>query len=333
MTSRGRRLLLGVLACAVCAPVSGAGAVGPPLPSSATGRAGAVAPGGTERFLTQRVRNDTLVRVVGRRDGRLLRAGRIAGRWTISAATIEGATTGLSADGGVLVLARPERAFPPPSTQLAVLDATKLLVRRRISLPGFFSVDAISPDGSWLYLIQYSGGDPLDYRVRVLDTRTGRLAPRAVVDPRNPGEQMGGLPLSRAMSRDGRWAYTLYLGGEEPFIHALDTVGRTAACVDLDMLPRQGDMSGYRLRVSAAGDRIDVRRAGSVIASVDARTFAVSEPGVPATSEAKAPAAPRRASEAPADGGGFPWWVLLPVAGLCVLAALGRRLHLLDLPR
>jgi hypothetical protein len=92
-------------------------------------------------------------------------------------------------------------------------------------------------------------------------------------------------------------------------------------------------MSGYRLRVSAGGDRIDVRRAGSVIASVDARTFAVSEPGVPATSEAKAPAAPRRASEAPADGGGFPWWVLLPVAGLCVLAALGRRLHLLDLPR
>src|SRR4029453_4875928 len=104
-----------------------------------------------------------------------------------------------------------------------------------------------SPDGRWLYLIQYSSGDFADYRVRALDTRSGKLAARDVVDPRNPNEQMGGLPVTRVMTRDGRWAYTLCAGGEESFIHALDTVGRTAACIDLDMLPADSDLSGMHL--------------------------------------------------------------------------------------
>src|SRR6185436_4785432 len=98
MTSRGRRLLIGVLLCGACAPVSGAGAVGPPLPTSASGRAGAVAPGGSERFLALRAGQDTLVKVVRRGDGRALRSRPIRGRWTVPAVTIEGGTTGVSAD-------------------------------------------------------------------------------------------------------------------------------------------------------------------------------------------------------------------------------------------
>jgi hypothetical protein len=312
MTSRGRRLLIGVLACAAFAPASGADAVGPPLPSSATGRAGAGAPGGSERFLPRPAGDDTVVRVVRRGDRRLLRSRPIDGRWTVPAATLEGGTTGLSGDGRVLALVRPARSVPT-STELVVLDAAQLTVRRRISLPGFFTVDAISPDGSWIYLIQYGTGDFLDYRVRALDARTGRLASRNVVDPREPDEQMGGFPMTRVTSRDGRWAYTLYLGGDESFIHALDTVGRRAACIDLETIPAQGDLAGYRLKLSADGRRLDVRRLGNLVATVDTPTVVVSESG-----------------GAPADGGGFPWWVLLPAAGLCALAAstVVRRMHL-----
>jgi hypothetical protein len=87
------------------------------------------------------------------------------------------------------------------------------------------------------------------------------------------------------------------------------------------MLPTQGDLSGYRLSLSADGGRIDVERRGSVVATVDARTFAASEPGAAPASQRKPPAARRRTSAAPADDGGFPWWVLLPAAGLCVLVA------------
>jgi hypothetical protein len=302
-----RRLLLSVLVPAACIPTAVAGAAGPPLPSSQSGKAGAVAPGGTERLFTRGAGRDTLVVAVRRADHRVLRSARIRGRWSVPAVTLYNGTTGLSADGRTLVLSRPARTFPTAATHLAVLDARQLVMRRRIDLPGFLTVDAISPDGRWLYLIQYADS-VIDYRVRALDTRTGRLAARDVIDPRSPGEQMGGLPMTRAMSRDGRWAYTLYGGGRETFIHALDTVGRTAACIDLDMLPPDSDLSGVRLRVSPDGKRVSVRDGATPVATVDARTFAVGEPGPAATrSERRA----THGAAQSADAGGFPWLALL----------------------
>jgi hypothetical protein len=319
MATRRSRLLLCALVCTAVAHAPAAGAAGPPLPSADSGRAGAVAPGGTERLLSRRAGGDTVVIAVSRSDGRVLRSRRIHGRWSVPAVTLDNGTTGLSADGGTLVLARPTRNYPPASTRLAVLETRHLLVRRHIALPGFFTVDAISPDGRWLYLIQYAGDNVLDYRVRALDTRTGRLAARDVVDPRSPDEQMGGLPMTRVMSREGRWAYTLYGGGEETFIHALDTVGRSAACIDLDMLAPESDLSGVRLGVSADGRRIHVLDGGGLVATVDARTFAVSEPGAATASQPSATIDPRHAIAPPADDAGFPWPALLLVGGLAGL--------------
>jgi hypothetical protein len=192
-------------------------------------------------------------------------------------------------------------------------------VRRQVLLHGFFTVDAISPDGRRVFLLQY-GDDVLEYRVRALDTTTGRLAARDIVDPRQPGEQMGGLPMTRVMSRDGRWAYTLYGGGEETFIHALDTEGQTAACIDLDMLPPGGDFARVRLRVSPHGRSVDVQDAGRLVATVDARTFHVSDP-------AAAPVPARRDVAQTADAGDFPWTALALVAaaaGLAVAIAYTR---------
>jgi hypothetical protein len=304
---------------AACLPSTSAAAAGPPLPSSQSGRTGAVAPGGSERLLTRRAgREATLVRAVRRRDGRVLRSREIAGRWAVPAVTLAGGTTGISADGRTLLLARPVAAYPPSRTRLAVVGVKDLAVRREIALPGFFAVDAISPDGRWAYLTQYAGDDPFDYRVRAIDLATGELAARDIVDPREPDEQMRGLAMTRAMSRDGRWAYTLYGGGSETFIHALDTVGRTAACIDLEMLAPQSDLSGVVLRVSGDGGRIFVREHGEVVATVDARTFKVSEGGESAAAAAPAPVRP-----APADdsGGGVPW---APIAvAFVALVALG----------
>jgi hypothetical protein len=318
MTSCRQRILSCLLLAGAFAGASAAEAAGPPLPSQESGRAGAVAPGGTERLITRRAGYDTWISAVRRSDGRVMRSRQIGGRWSVPAVTLDNATTGLSGDGRTLVLARPTRAFPPASTRLAVVDAHRLVVRRLIALPGFFTVDAISPDGRWLYLIQYPGENVLDYRVRALDTRTGRLDLPDVVDPRNPGEQMGGLPMTRAVSRDGRWAYTLY-GGEESFIHALDTVGRTAACVDLDMLPAESDLSRVRLAISADAPRVEVRDSGNLVATVDARTFAVSEPG--------APAAPRPDLAPTTHDGGVPWPALLigGLAAVCAVAVLIAR--------
>jgi hypothetical protein len=316
-----RYLLLISIAWAALLPAGSAGAAGAPMPSSASMKAGTFAPGGSERLITRRAGDDTLVAALRRRDGELLRSRTVRGRWGIAPVAFDDATTGLSADGRVVVLVRPERRYPPTSTRLAVLDARTLAVRREIPLAGFFTLDAVSRDGRWAYLIEYASEDVLDYRVRALDTETGRLAARDVVDPRSPGEQMGGLPMTRAMSHDGRWAYTLYGGGEETFIHALDTAGRPAACIDLEMLAPDSDLTGYRLRVSGDGGRIDVRAPDrSLVATVDARNFAVSEPG---QQPEPAPAATRNTPTEPPDDSGFPWLALFLVAGLAGVCALG----------
>jgi hypothetical protein len=63
-----------------------------------------------------------------------------------------------------------------------------------------------------MYLLQLEGGSGggLDYDIRALNVRTRRLYPRAIVDRREPDEKMTGIPMTRAGSGDGRWAYTLY---------------------------------------------------------------------------------------------------------------------------
>jgi hypothetical protein len=331
---RGRLLVVFVLLSSACLPAGAAGAAGLPIPSWHTGKTGAVAPGGSERLTARRAGENTIVSALRRGDRRGLRSREIEGRWTVPAATIQGATTGLSADGDTLVLTRPTRNLPSRTTELAVVNASELTVRREISLPGFLTVDAISPDGRWLYLIQYAADDPLDYRVRALDTRTARFAARDVVDPREPDEQMGGMPMTRTMSRDGRWAYTLYGGGTETFIHALDTAGRTAACIDLEMLDPTSDLSGYGLRMSADGSRLRVRdSAASVVATVDTRTFAVREPGEPWPAAAESRPAERRAAVPPVgEGDDFPWLPVILVAGLAGLCAVAMRVAILRRP-
>jgi hypothetical protein len=301
MTLRGLVLGAGVLGAMVLGPP--ARAAGPPLPSSASGKAGVVAPGGSERLLARRAGRDTLVLAV--RGRTVLRSRHTAGRWSVAPVTFDGEGTGLSADGRTLVLVRPTRAYPPTRTQLAVLDARQLVVRRRIALDGFFTVDAIAPNGRWLYLIQYAGDDVFDYRVRALDLRTGELAARDIVDPRAPDERMGGLPFTRVIGRDGRWVYTLYGGGAETFIHALDTVGRTAACIDVEGLAPDADLSAVRLRLSEDERQIEVRHRGGLVASLDAR------PRLPVA---------RKAAIVRAKDERLPW--LLVMAGVVVAVVL-----------
>ena len=171
---------------------------------------GVTVPGANERYFAIRAGRDTLVTSVYRAGGLLQRYDTVPGAFTIPAVAEDGTTTGLSADGRTLVLVRPRLSYPQRRTRLAVLDAATLRTRRIFTLRGDFSVDAISPDGRALYLIQYtSARDPSAYAVRSLNLRSAKLDPGQIVDPRERDEAMHGLPVSRAMSPDGTWAYTL----------------------------------------------------------------------------------------------------------------------------
>jgi hypothetical protein len=145
------------------------------------------------------------------------------------------------------------------------------------------------------------------------------------VDPREPDEEMYGVPVTRASSPDGRWAYTLYDSPKHPFVHALDTSGRTAACIDLDDVP-----TAWRATLDLRGPTLDVLGPkGGVLASIDTNTNTVT----PAP-EGKADAAAAGGAPAPGarDEAGTTSWlpIAAPIAVLLLLGAALRRRHSLN---
>jgi hypothetical protein len=311
-----RRLLL-LATCVLGVGAATAHAAGGPVPP-VQGGAGVSAPGSSVAYVAVRAGKDTLLQRVRRGDGVVERSRLIRGSYGVPGAAYDGSNTGLSFDEHTLVLAAIREHST--STRLLTLDARSLRPRAPIVLPGQVTVDAVSPDGRWLYLVRYRSVRNNRYDVLAYDLARGRLLRTPIVDPREPDEKMQGFPITRTVSADGRWAYTLYVDPEgEPFIHALDTERRTAACIDLDDVTIE-DASDARLAL--AGGTLRVEGTAGPLALVDTRTFAVSDP--------PARVAPvRRVASSGDDGGGVPWFValaaLVPLAGVAVVAR--RRRH------
>lgn len=280
MTRIGLSALVAVV-CAVAFPLDGH-ADGLPVEGVDASRSGVTSPSSADvRYVTLRVPHGTVVAAVRADGGQILRSRFLRGHFTIPVVAYDGSASGLSGDGQTLVLIRPRANFPRRRTTLALLEAGRLRLRDEFTLRGDFSFDAISPDGSSLYLVEYlSPKDPTRYLVRLYDLRAGRLASEPVIDPREVGDVMRGSPISRAASADGRWAYTLYDGaGQHPFIHALDTTGQTARCVDLHGLAGRDDLFELRLVVGPGGRRLTVVAGAERLAIVDLRSFRVTPPG------------------------------------------------------
>jgi hypothetical protein len=285
------------------------------------GGSGITAPGSQSNLIAVPVGPNTVVERVRRGSGGVQAIRLVRGSFGIPGAAQDGSTTGLSADGRTLVIAGLPHIYPPERTQLVVLDAKSLHVGARITLPGFFSVDAIDPTGRWLYLTDYlSSSNGIQYEVRAYDLVSRRLLARPIVDPRHPREKMLGIPLTRTMGGDGRWVYTLYQSFQgAPFIHALDTGGRRAFCVDLPMLKEVGGASARLILMSATA--LGVVSNGKVVALMDTRTLAVHLP-LPAKPIPKTHAAARESG----GDGGLRWVLGIGlVASLAVLIGLVRR--------
>jgi len=297
-------LLVALLAAGLLALIP-ASAAADGLPAAGIDAEPVSVPGGEVDYTTERAGRDTRL-VESARYGGPLRGRRLRGAFSIPAVAYDSTASGLSADGRTLVLISPRRRYPRKRTTLAVVDTTTLGVHRQIALRGDFSVDAVSPDGGLLYLIEYSPRNPADYAVRAYDMRARRLLPEPVVDPSEPDEPMTGVPVTRVASLGGRWAYTLYQSAEHPFVHALDTERRTAVCIDLDDLKQVWnaslDLRGTRLEV--------VGRTGRVRAAIDTRTRRLISPLV---------------SPAERDAGTSWLPIAAPTAALLLLAAGLRR--------
>ena len=299
------RLLASISAAAVAAAAAPATSSGDGLPAVGIDARPLSAPAGKVEYTTERAGRGHTRLIESARYGGPRRERRLRGAFSIPTVAYDGSPAGLSADGRTLVLISPRTRFPRRATTFAVVDARRLAVRRAIRLRGDFSFDAISPDGRTMYLIEYSPRDFTKYAVRAYDLRAGRLLSRPVVDPDEAGEPMTGVPVSRTTGTDGRWAYTLYQSAEHPFVHALDTAGRTAVCIDLDHLK-----AAWNATLELRGQRLEVvRRSGRVLAAIDTRTHRLVDPGAPDESGAGTSLLP----------------IALSGAAVALLAALGRR--------
>jgi hypothetical protein len=164
----------------------------------------------------------------------------IDGRWVLPTIGVEPVPVGVSSDGSTIVLVEADVTHGAAGadrtmSRFALLDA--YLVSRHapriIELDGAFDFDALSPDGSLLYVAeQIPASLEGRYQVRVVETATGRLRPEVIVDKRNVDEQMAGYPIDQERRGDGM-VLTLYRGVQHPFVHALSSVDAWAVCIDL----------------------------------------------------------------------------------------------------
>lgn len=279
----------------------GAAADGLPVLNVDVGASGIAAPGGSVRYVTVTVGKQTVVEATRRGGGQIVRMQTWPGTWTIPAVAYDGSPSGLSADRRTLVLIEPRTSFPRARTRLLVVDAHNLGSAGVVLLDGDYSFDAVSPNGSRIFLIHYTSSiDPTRYEVRAYDVSARKLIAKPIVDPRDAGERMRGNPLSRVMSPGGRMAYTLYDGGGHPFVHALDTAASTARCIDVEGLPSRLLWS-LRLHLTSGGRVLTVDHGTTTLAALDTRTW-----------------------QTPARASGFRWWPLALL--LAAISAIGAAL-------
>ena len=252
------RVTAAVVAVAAGALVVGAATAAGPSPGTVNGFGGVTSANGLVRFVAVTSTRDTVLEKIDTRSGRVLRFGSIRGSYGIPLAAFDGTTTGLTHDGKAIVLS----TFPGQGifTRFAVFDTAKLQIRDQILLRGTWSLDALSPDGATLFLIQYlSTQDTINYRVRAYDLKADKLIAGAIVDKSDP-EAMTGLPMTRVSAADATWAYTLYSrdasygdGKSSAFIHALDTTHRAAVCIDLPWTVGPDALSHVRMSLAPEG--------------------------------------------------------------------------------
>jgi hypothetical protein len=264
-----RRLLsltiaIAAIAAAVAGPAAGDG--GGASPGVAVYAGGVLSPNGKTRYVAIPDGPRTVVAQILVRNGAVLRSLSVAGSFGVPYVTNDGVAGGLSFNGRVLVLAaHGSSAQSGRSSRFAVVDIKRWRPGKVLRLPGALAVDALSPKGRMLYLIEHTSLKNYNrYRVRAYDLAYGRMLSRVIVDRRAPDEQMAGTPVTRATSPGGTWVYTLYQRQNGTgFVHALDTRHAQAVCIDLPWRDMSAWSYDVRMWVSRDGSLLHLRQLGT----------------------------------------------------------------------
>lgn len=171
----------------------------------------------------------------------------------------------LSGDGRWLALRAQNATAGATSIVLVDTQAGKLV--KSIQLKGDFTLDAVSPKGTMLYLLEYYQAGTSHYNVRAYDVNANKLLDGSIVDKNDLGDKMQGVALARQVSDDGDMAYTLYINPvtNKAFIHILwltDTVNNAvpfpaiARCLDLPVGISPALLRYYTLTLSHEGQTL-----------------------------------------------------------------------------
>lgn len=161
------------------------------------------------------------------------RSQSIEGAWRLPTIGADALPVGVSTDGQTIVLVAASPGANDGVSRFAVLSRTFDRKPEIVELRGSFEYDALSPDGSTLYVVEHLAGPPDGhYQVRAFDVATGILRDGVIVDKENLGETMAGWPIAQVRRSNG-FVFTLYRGAEHPFIHALSSADGWAVCIDL----------------------------------------------------------------------------------------------------
>jgi hypothetical protein len=275
-----RRLgFLLILAGALALPAIASAAY--PAPFAVQGGAGLPNLDGSVRYVAQTAGANTRISAFGAVEDPSAPSVLLRGAYGIAALTQSGLTGGLFHDGSAFVV----QSLGIKSTSRFVVIGTKNLVpRQTITLKGTFGFDALSPDGTKLYLIQHTSTQDIQhYIVRAYNLKTHKLLRGRVADKAQKSWVMQGWAVDRVTTNDGRWAYTLYSNpGGYPFVHALDTVRGVAHCIGVPWRGDQNEPWNMRLALNEDGRSLAVnQKSGSTFVAIDLATWKISYPKSP----------------------------------------------------
>jgi hypothetical protein len=215
----------------------------------------------------------TTLTTVDLRTGEQVGRARLAGAWT---PRVVGPT-------GLLVALAPAASgtaatgAPSGRTSSPILICSPEGERHRLDLGGTIEPDAVSPDGSALFVLEWLPAQaPERYRVRMIDLPGGTAQPLLTRDklpvPAGAEEEMRGEGRQAVLSRDREVLYTLYThqadhqhtrdlvagrpGGVHAFVHVLHLTLRWAYCLDLPDPFGHGPAAGHSLALSQDGSRL-----------------------------------------------------------------------------
>jgi hypothetical protein len=253
-----------------------------PSPFALQGGQGVLSNDGSIRFVAIGTGESTVVRASKTSGGSTVMSSQsIPGSYGVPMLTSSGPGGGMFRDGSTFLL---QSTGLLDTTQFVLLRTADLGVRDQIDLKGTFAFDALSPDGSRLYLIQHkSAQDVQHYIVRAYDLNAHALVPGRIADKTQKSWVMQGWAIDRATTVSGRWVYTLYANpGGFPFIHALDTVKGVAHCVGVPWPQNDSNQSEvFNFRLSLKGKMLVIKTSiGNTYRVVNTANWRVSKPGV-----------------------------------------------------